>query len=335
MSLMGRIRANAKKLNKRIVLAEGTEERTLKAADFILKEEIANITLIGKPEQIQQLALDHTLNHLGEARVIDPSNYPEREEYSQLLFEIRKAKGMTKDEAYQLCGDPLYLASLMIKTGAADGEVAGALRKTADVLRPAFQIIRTAPGFTIVSGAFIMILRDTSFGDDGVMLFADCAVHPNPSEKELAEIAVATAYTAQKIAGIDPRVALLSFSTKGSASHHMVDKVATATRMAREMAPLLRIDGELQADAAIVDTIGKKKAPGSLIAGKANVLVFPSMESGNIAYKLVQRIAHAEAIGPILQGLAAPVNNLSSGCSVEDIINMIAITALQAGNNKL
>nr|WP_245625882.1 phosphate acetyltransferase [Marinifilum fragile] len=246
------------------------------------------------------------------------------------MVELRKKKGMTMEQAMELVQDPLYLATLMIKAGDADGEVAGALNATGDVLRPAFQIVKTMPGISVVSGAFIMILKDKNYGDDGMMVFADCAVHPNPTASELAEIAVATAKTTKAIAEMEPRVAMLSFSTMGSAKHEMVDKVAEATRLAKEMAPEFQIDGEMQADAAIVEAIGAKKAPGSKVAGKANVLVFPTLEVGNIGYKLVQRLAGAEAVGPVLQGMAAPINDLSRGCSVSDIVNLVAITANQA-----
>jgi phosphate acetyltransferase len=242
------------------------------------------------------------------------------------MVELRKSKGMTREEASKLIEDPLYLGVMMVKNGDADGEVSGADHSTGDVLRPAFHYIKTAPGISVVSGAFIMILPDKNFGENGVIIFADGAVHPNPNEKELAEIAVATAHTA--------RIAMLSFSTKGSAKHELVDKVINATRIAKEMAPELQIDGELQVDAALIEAIGKSKAPGSTIAGKANILIFPDLNSGNIAYKLVQRLAHAEAIGPVLQGMAAPINDLSRGCSVNDIVSMIAITSLQAAGIK-
>ena len=221
----------------------------------------------------------------------------------------------------------------MIKAGDADGEVAGAMNATGDVLRPAFQYVKTLPGISVVSGAFLMILPDKKWGENGLMVFADCAVHPNPTASELAEIAVSTARTTKSIAEMEPRVALLSFSTKGSAKHEMVDKVVQATELAKKMAPEFQIDGVLQADAAIVESIGRKKCPDSPIAGRANVLVFPTLETGNIAYKLVQRLANAEAVGPVLQGMAAPINDLSRGCSVSDIVNLVAITANQAAGN--
>jgi phosphate acetyltransferase len=251
-----------------------------------------------------------------------------------MMVELRKSKGMTVEEASKLIEDPLYLGVLMIKNGDADGEVSGADHATGDVLRPAFHYVKTAPGITVVSGAFIMILQDKSFGENGVLIFADSAVTPDPTDKQLAEIAVASAHTARTICGFEPKVALLSFSTKGSAKHEMVDKVINAAAIAKQMAPDIMIEGELQGDAALVESIGQKKAPGSRIAGKANVLIFPDLNCGNIAYKLVQRLAHAEAIGPILQGMAAPINDLSRGCSVSDIVSMIAIAANQAAGLK-
>lgn len=330
MSLMETIRENAKKLNRCIVLPEGTEERTLKAADQILKEKLARLILIGNPDEIRRMSAEFGLTSIGEATIIDPKANPELDKYAGMLFEIRKSKGLTYEEAVKLAQDPLYLATLLIKAGVADGEVAGAMNSTGNVLRPAFQIVKTLPGISVVSGAFIMLLKDNPYVKDNILVFADCAVHPDPTAEELAEIAVSTYYTAKNIARIEPRIAMLSFSTKGSAKHALVDKVTEATRIAKEKAPWMDIDGELQADAAIVEAVGRSKAPESSIAGRANVLVFPGLETGNIAYKLVQRLAGAEAIGPVLQGMAAPINDLSRGCSVSDIVNLVAITANQS-----
>jgi len=334
MELIDKIKDNARKYNKRIVLPEGTEERNIKAADAAIAEGLARIILIGNPEEIKGLASKYDLKNISKATVVDPKSHAMKDKYIDLMVELRKSKGLTREEASRLIEDPLYLGVMMIKNGDADGEVSGADHATGDVLRPAFQYVKTAPGISVVSGAFIMILKDKEFGHDGILVFADGAVHPNPTDKELAEIAVATAHTARAIVGMEPKVALLSFSTKGSAKHEMVDKVVNATKMAKEMAPDIDFDGELQADAALIPEIGKKKAPGSKIAGEANVLVFPDLQSGNIAYKLVQRLAHAEAIGPVLQGMAAPINDLSRGCSVSDIVSLIAITANQAAGLK-
>ena len=334
MELLDRIKQNARKHNMRIVLPEGYEERTIKAADIAIQEELAQIILIGDPEEINSHAAKLGLKNLSKATIVNPKSHEKKEQYINLMVELRKSKGMTKEEASKLIEDPLYLGVLMIKNGDADGEVSGADHATGDVLRPAFHYVKTAPGISVVSGAFIMILPEKTFGENGVIIFADGAVHPNPNEKELAEIAIASAHTARSIAGFEPRIAMLSFSTKGSAKNEMVDKVVNATRIAKEMAPDLQIDGELQADAALIESIGKSKAPGSSIAGKANVLIFPDLNSGNIAYKLVQRLAHAEAIGPVLQGMAAPINDLSRGCSVSDIVSMIAITSNQAAGLK-
>ncbi len=330
MNLIELIKENARKNRQRIVLPESHEERTLKAADIAVKEGLADIILLGDPSEILAHAKSLGLKHIGRARLINPATDEKREPYSRLMAEIRKSKGLTLEDAMNLLNNPLYFSTVMIKSGDADGEVAGADNATGDVLRPAFQFVKTLPGISVVSGAFLMFLKDREFGENGLMVFADCAVHPDPSAPELAEIAISTAKTTRSIARIEPRIAMLSFSTKGSASHEMVDKVVTATRLAREADSSLKIDGELQADAAIVESVAKKKAPGSSIAGKANVLIFPSLESGNIAYKLVQRLAHAEAIGPVLQGMAAPINDLSRGCSVTDIVDLIAITANQA-----
>lgn len=330
MQLLDSIKQKAKSQKKTIVLPEALEERTLKAADIIVSEGIANVILLGKTSAVEELAEKNGLKSVSGAQIIDPASFEKKDYYADLLFDLRKHKGLTKEDALKLVEDPLYLATLLIKDGVADGEVAGAMNATGDVLRPAFQVVKTLPGISVVSGAFIMILKDQQWGEDGILVFADCAVHPDPDAKELAEIAVMTAKTTQDIVGIEPRVAMLSFSTKGSARHPMVDKVVEATKIALEKEPDLLIDGEMQADAAIVEAIGSKKAPGSKIAGKANVLVFPSLESGNIGYKLVQRLAGAEAVGPVLQGMAAPINDLSRGCSVDDIVNLVAITVNQA-----
>jgi phosphate acetyltransferase len=334
MELLDHIKLNAKKHNKRIVLPEGYEERTIKAADIAIEEELAQIILIGDPAEITLHAARLGLKNISKATIINPESHEKKDHYIDMMVELRKSKGMTREEASKLIEDPLYLGVLMIKNGDADGEVSGADHSTSDVLRPAFHYVKTAPGISVVSGAFIMILKDKNFGENGVIIFADGAVHPDPDEKELAEIAIASAHTARTIAGFEPRIAMLSFSTKGSAKHEMVDKVVNATRLVKEMAPDLQIDGELQVDAAVIEAIGKSKAPGSPIAGKANVMIFPDLNSGNIAYKLVQRLAHAEAIGPVLQGMAAPINDLSRGCSVNDIVSMIAITSNQAAGIK-
>lgn len=330
MDLLQKIKENARKHEMRIVLPEGTEIRTLKAANQIIEEKLAKIILLGSPEVINKTASENNLTNIKNAIIIDPKNHDKKEAYTDLLVELRKSKGLTKEEASKLVENPLYLAALMIKAGDVDGEVAGADNATGDVLRPAFQVVKTLPGISVVSGAFIMILNDKKFGEDGLMVFADCVVQPDPTAQELAEIAVATGNTARTIAGFEPKIAMLSFSTLGSGKHEMVDKVVEATRLAKEMAPDMMIEGELQSDAAIVPEVGQKKAPGSKIAGNANVLVFPTMQAGNIAYKLVQRIAGVEAVGPILQGMAAPINDLSRGCSVDDIVNLVAITANQA-----
>lgn len=330
MDLLQDIITRAKANKQRIVLPEGTEERTLRAADKLLADGVASIILIGNKTEISQLAASYGLKNIDLATIVDPLNHEKKEAYADLLFQLRQKKGMTPEKAAVLVENPLYLGCLMIKAGDADGEIAGAQNTTGDVLRPALQIVKTAPGISCVSGAFLMFLKDKSYGDNGLLVFADCAVMPNPTAAELAQIAVSTAQTTRDIVGADPKVAMLSFSTKGSASHEMVDKVVEATRLAKEMAPDLKIDGELQADAAIVDVVAAQKAPGSEIAGKANVLVFPNLEVGNIAYKLVQRLAGAQAVGPILQGIAAPVNDLSRGCSVDDIYKMVAIAANQA-----
>lgn len=330
MNLIKQIIERAKADKQRIVLPEGSEKRILQAADKVIEDGVAELILIGDPKVIESSAKELNLRNISKATIVDPTNHPKKGEYANLLFELRKNKGMTEEQSLKIVENPLYLASLMIKNGDADGEIAGAEYSTGDVLRPALQIIKTAPGISVVSGAFVMFTETKQYGEDGILVFADCAVMPNPNAEELAQIAIASAQTTKSLVGVEPKVAMLSFSTKGSAKHEMVDKVSEATRIAKELAPTLLIDGELQADSALVPSVGESKAPGSEIAGKANVLVFPTLEAGNIGYKLVQRLGNAEAVGPVLQGMAAPVNDLSRGCSVDDIYKMVAITANQA-----
>ena len=330
MELIEQLVARAKANKQRIVLPEGTEERTLKAANQILTDEVADLILLGNVEEIETLAKKWGLGNIHRATIIDPATSEKAEEYAQMLCELRKKKGMTIEEARKKVLDPLYYGCMIIKSGDADGQLAGARNTTGDVLRPALQIIKTSPGITCVSGAMLLLTHAPECGDNGVLVMGDVAVTPVPDANQLAQIAVCTARTAKAVAGIEPRVAMLSFSTKGSAKHEVVDKVVEAFNIAKEMDPSLLIDGELQADAALVPSVGNSKAPGSPIAGKANVLVVPSLEVGNIGYKLVQRLGHATAVGPILQGIARPVNDLSRGCSIEDVYMMVAITANQA-----
>ena len=335
MALMEKIIARAKANKQRIVLPESLEERTITAADMALRDGLAEIVLIGNREEIMALAEKLGLKHIGEATIIDPKTSEKTEEYAQLLFQLRQKKGMTIEKAREQVLDPLYFGCLIIKSGDADGQISGALSTTGDTLRPALQIIKCSPGISCVSGAMLLITQTPQYGEEGVLVMGDVAVTPMPDAQQLAQIAVCTAQTAKSVAGFaDPRVAMLSFSTKGSAKHEVVDKVVEATRLAKELDPSLKIEGELQADAALVPSVGQKKAPGSEIAGHANVLVAPCLEVGNIGYKLVQRLGNADAIGPILQGIARPVNDLSRGCSVDDIYKMVAITACQAMDAK-
>ena len=327
MGLMDEIKSKARADLKRIVLPEGTEERTVQAAAIIAKEGLAKVILIGSPDEVRKQSPD--IESLG-VTILDPATSDKLNDYADTFYQLRKHKGVTPDTALKTVLDPLYYACMMIKKGDADGMVAGAINTTANTLRPALQIIKTAPGISVVSSCFIMILKNADYGHNGVMVFGDCAVNPNPTAEELAGIAVSTAKTAAQLTGMEPKVAMLSFSTKGSAKHELVDKVQQATELVKQMKPDLMVDGELQADAALVASVGQLKSPGSPVAGNANVLIFPDLQAGNIGYKLVQRLAGAEAIGPICQGLAAPVNDLSRGCSVDDIVSVVAITAVQA-----
>ena len=330
MDILEKMRQRAKANLQRIVLPEGDEPRTLEAANQLLKEKIAKIILIGNPDTINKMAEEKGFEYISEALIFDPETNESMPMYAELLYNIRKSKGMTLEEAATLAKNPLYLGCLMIKNGDADGELAGARNTTGNTIRPAFQILKTKPGVSVVSGAFLMLTPATQLGENGFLVFADCAVNPCPTAEELAQIAVSTAETARVLGDMEPRVAMLSFSTKGSAKHELVDKVTKATELAKELAPELMIDGELQADAALIASVGELKAPNSKVAGKANVLIFPDLQAGNIGYKLVERFSGAQAIGPILQGIAAPVNDLSRGCSVDDIVKMVIITANQA-----
>lgn len=335
MTLFERLTKKAQEHPQRLVLPESTEPRTLQAAEMILKIKAAKIIFLGKKECVIKEANKLGLCHIEEAEFYDPDDTDFTEKYAELFCELRKKKGVTLQDARYTVKNPLYLGCLLIKAGEADGMVAGALSPTSSVLRAAFQVLKTKPGISVVSGAFIMLLpNDCKYGEDHMLVFGDCAVVPDPTAEELAEIAIATAKTTKDIAGLDPVVALLSFSTKGSASHERVNKVIKATEIAHKMDPSLKIDGELQSDAALVEKVASLKAPESDVAGKANTLIFPSLETGNIAYKLVQRLAGAGAVGPILQGLAAPVNDLSRGATVEDIVNTIIVTCNQAIGDK-
>jgi len=324
MNVMTRIKERAKSRRKRVVLPEGTEERMIQATRQILDQGLAQVTLLGDEEAIKELAGSHDLD-LKQVKLIDPTHAPDLDEYVEEYYGLRKKKGISLDQARSTMLNPLFYGAMMVRKGEADGSVAGSINSTADVMKAAIQIIGTAPGIDLVSSSFLMVPQKFRSDKDEVLLFADCAVIPDPDSAGLASIAISSAKTMQSLTGEEPRVAMLSFSTKGSAEHEMVDKVREATRIAKELKPDLKIEGELQADSAIVPSVARKKAPDSIIQGDANVLIFPDLNSGNIAYKLVQRMAKAEAIGPIIQGLAKPANDLSRGCSVDDIVNVVAI----------
>ncbi len=331
MSLMDKIKATAQSEMKTICLPEGNEPRTIKAAELISKQGLANVILLGDEAEIKELSKGLDYKNVS---IIDPTTDSRLASYANKFYEMRKHKGMTEDKAVETMKNTLYFAVMMVKEKEADGMVAGSINSTGNVLRPALQIIKTAPGISVVSSSFIMEVPKKEYGDNGVMIFADCAININPTAEQLAAIAISSAETGKALAGLDPKVAMLSFSTKGSAKHELVDKVSKATELVKENAPYLSVDGELQADAALVESVGKLKSPDSTVAGQANVLVFPDLQAGNIGYKLVQRLAGAEAIGPVSQGLARPVNDLSRGCSVEDIVSVVAITAVQAQNQE-
>jgi len=324
MDVIEKIKEKAKAKIKRVVLPEGTEERMVQASKKILSEGLAEVTLLGDEEQIKKLAQSNDLD-LSRVKVISPAKSPKLDEYAQEYYELRKHKGMTPDHAHQIISNPLFYGAMMVRKNEVDGFVAGSVNTTGDVMRAGIQIIGMAPGISSVSSSFIMVLPEFLGAKNKIFIFADCAVIPNPDPNQLASIAIASAKTMQNLIGEEPKVAMLSFSTKGSAEHELVDKVKEATRIAKELKPDLKIDGELQADSAIIPNVAKKKCPDSLIQGDANVLIFPDLNAGNIAYKLVQRMAKAEAIGPIIQGLAKPANDLSRGCSVDDIVNVVAI----------
>jgi phosphate acetyltransferase len=334
MHLVDQIKAKARKNLQTVVLPESYDERTLYAAEKIVKEGLAKLVVLGNPAKLKADAAAKGISLEG-VELLDPATSPKLEQYVADLVELRKNKGMTPDEARKLLTAPdyLYYAGMMVRNGDAGGEVAGATGTTGNVLKAAFQTVGPAKGIKTVSSFFLMITKNPDFGENGIVLFADCAVNPNPDAQALAEIAVATAGNCKAFLDVEARVALLSFSTKGSASHADVEKVVKALDIAKQLKPDLQIDGELQADAALIPKVGDKKAPGSKVAGKANVIIFPTLDAGNIGYKLVERVAGAEALGPIIQGLAKPVNDLSRGCSVDDIVNVTAITAVQAAQS--
>ena len=331
MAFIDDIKQRAKKEVKTIVLPEATEIRTLKAVDIMSKDEFCNLILIGNKGEISKLAEENKLN-ISKAQIIDPKTSEYYEEYVKTFYELRKQKGMTEEKAKELMLDPIHFGVMMVKQGKADGLVSGAAHSTADTLRPALQILKTAPGTKLVSSFVVMVVPNCEYGENGVFVFSDCGLNQNPNAEELSEIAVSTAKSFKQIIGKEPRIAMLSYSTKGSAKAEEVNKVRIASELAKEKMPDILVDGEMQFDAAIIPDIAKSKAPGSNVAGKANTLIFPDLQAGNIGYKLVERLAKAEAYGPICQGMAKPVNDLSRGCKAEDIVGVVAITCVQAQN---
>lgn len=332
MSFIEEMKLKAKSNIKKIVLPESEDLRILQATDTIMKEGFANIVLIGNKEKIESLANKNGLN-IANAEIVDPLNFVDFNKYVNELYELRKAKGMTLEQAEELIKtNNTYFATMMVKEGYADGYVSGAAHSTSDTLRPALQILKTSPDAKLVSGFFVMVLPDKEFGENGVMVFSDCGLNENPDSEALSEIALASAKSFEELVGAKPKVAMLSYSTHGSAHSELTDKVIDATRLVKEKAPDLICDGEIQLDAAIIPSVAKSKAPDSPLSGNSNVLIFPDLNAGNIGYKLTQRLAHAEAYGPLCQGVAKPVNDLSRGCSAEDIVGVVAITAVQSQN---
>jgi len=329
MSIIDDIRSKAKKLNKKIVLPEPFDVRVLEATHQILAEKIARIVLIGEESDIKNKAKEHGFNIDG-AEIISVNDPKYKDRFAQKYYEMRKDKGLTLDEAKKTMQDTIFFAAMLVEEGIADGYVSGSIATTAQTMRPAIQIIKTAPGIKVVSSYFLMVLPDKSFGVDGAMIYADCGVVPDPTAEQLAEIAYCSAINCKKMLGAEPKVAMLSFSTKGSATHPLLDKVVKATEIFKTNYPGIIVDGEIQFDAAIIPKVASQKAPGSPLEGKANVFIFPDLNAGNICYKSTQRLAKAEAIGPIVQGTAKPINDLSRGCSASDIVTTVAITALQA-----
>jgi len=331
MDVLKKFKEKAAVEKKKIVFPEGNDERIIKAAQEVEQLGIADIIILGEESELQKTAEKNTVDLSG-VEIINPRSNEYIEEFTEEFYELRKHKDISIEDAVKSVIDPLYFGTMMIYTGYADGMVAGADNPTGNVLRPAFQIVKTKEGMNTVSSAIILVLKDKSFGEDGVMVFSDCAVNPAPDSVQLAEIAAATAHTAESLLSLEAKVAMLSFSTKGSAQHKNVENVQKAVEIAQKNNPDLKLDGELQLDAAVVESVSRRKAPNSSLKGDANVLIFPDLQSGNIGYKLVQRLAGAEAVGPILQGLAAPINDLSRGCSVDDVVNLTAITVVQAQN---